>query len=84
MHKITRLLIKLYYNKISKRRLKLNIDNYLDEIDKVLKYGNSWRSINHYQLHYTTFYKFFNRLVRYNIFKKLHNKITKIYYKKQL
>ena len=39
MHKITRLLIKLYYNKISKRRLKLNIDHYLDEIDKVLKYG---------------------------------------------
>ena len=82
MHKITRLLIKLYYNKISKRRLKLNINNYLDEIDKVLKYGNPWRSINHYQLHYTTFYKFFNRLVRYNIFKKLHNKITKMYYKK--
>jgi len=82
MHIITRKLIKLFYQKISKRKLKMNIDVYINEISNILKYGNPWRSINHPILHYTTFYKFYCRLCSNNIFRKIYRAITKLYFKK--
>ena len=84
MNKIAKKIIKLLYLKINNksvgRKLKCDLDHYIESIYTVLKYALPWRSINT-KLHYTSYHKFFEKLVSKNIFKTAYSIITNKYYK---
>ena len=63
------------------RKLKCDFDYYLDKIFYVLRYGIPWRAINCDKLHHTTYHKFFQKLVKLNIFKLTYEILVKIHCK---
>ena len=66
-------IMRLLYTVLNKnklgRNLKSDFDSYLDKIFYVLRYGIPWRAISCNKLHYTTYHKFYQKLVKLNIFK---------------
>jgi len=76
-----------FYNKYrsiqpSGRHLKFNISSYLDSIHYVLKTGISWRNLNLLQnstYHYTTIFKFYQKLCSLNIFQKVYYRLLHKY-----
>lgn len=69
--KLKQLLFLLYkgLNKHSSGRyLKKEFNHYLDVILMVLNTGMAWRQITLNELHYTTYYKFFIKLIRLDLF----------------
>ena len=84
MNKVAKKIIKLLYLKINNksvgRKLKCDLDHYIESIYTVLKYALPWRSINT-KLHYTSYHKFFEKLVSKNVFKTTYSIITNKYYK---
>ena len=69
IYRVMRLLYTVLNNNKLGRKLKNDFDSYLDKIFYVLRYGIPWRAIECTKLHYTTYHKFFQKLVELNIFK---------------
>ena len=79
-------IMRLLYTVLNKhklgRNLKSDFDSYLDKIFYVLRYGIPWRAINCNKLHYTTYHKFYQKLVKLNIFKITYDILVETYCKK--
>lgn len=78
---ILKSVIKILYRElISNYSLKNDIDDYLEQIIYVLKYNNPWHLLKS-NLHYSTYFKFYKRLVYKNIFKLAYHIINFLYIK---
>lgn len=84
MNKLTYKLIFMLYNALNNkktgRKLKRTFKHYIDNIFYVLKYGIPWRAIKNTKIHFTTYHKFFKKLVSLDIFNILFKIISKKYY----
>ena len=81
IYRVMRLLYTVLNNNKLGRKLKNDFDSYLDKIFYVLQYGIPWRAIECTKLHYTTYHKFFQKLVELNIFKITYEILVKVYCK---
>lgn len=81
-YQIMRLLYTVLNNNKLGRNLKSDFDSYLDKIFYVLRYGIPWRAIECNKLHYTTYHKFYQKLVKLNIFKITYDILVENYCKK--
>lgn len=83
MANISYQIMRLLYAVLNKhklgRDLKYNFDFYLDKIMYVLKFGIPWRAIQCDKLHYTTYHKFFQKLVKLNIFELTYEILVETY-----
>ncbi len=78
---ILKSIIKILYRElISNYSLKNDIDDYVEQIIYVLKYNIPWHLLKS-NLHYSTYFKFFKRLIDKNIFKIAFSIINVIYTK---
>ena len=59
---------KVFNNRKVGRKLKKEFNHYLDIIFDSLKYAIPWRRVSKNQLHYTTYHKFFKKLMKLNVF----------------
>ena len=82
IYQIMRLLYTVLNNNKLGRNLKSDFDSYLDKIFYVLRYGIPWRAIECAKLHYTTYHKFYQKLVKLNIFKITYDILVENYCKK--
>ena len=74
-------IMHMYTEIISNYKLKNDISDYIEQIINVLKYNLPWHVLNT-NLHYTTYYKFYKRLIDNNIIKIAFRIINLIYIKK--
>ncbi len=79
---IYKLYTTLNNNNNSGRKLKKNFKHYLDNIFYVLRYGIPWNSLPYTGLHYTTYHKFYTKLISLNIFELAYKILSKKYYYK--
>ena len=77
MNFIKTLLIDFYNKFIKKRKLKYNINNYIDPIFKLLNSGCRWKDIDTDFIKNTTVFKFFKRLIKYDAFGFIHKILVK-------
>ena len=88
MNRIVRDTMFMLYNvlnvKKAGRHLKMKFDIYINKIFYVLKYGIPWRALNTGKLHYTTYHKFFQKLISLNIFELTFNSLSHYYYKRNV